>query len=140
MENKVELKLSEGGGFVEVLTGIAKDPINPKKQELSGTISAPINFWSQRLKNLGGDEVSSDDISYNKDSTYVEFNYSYQSIKLVVNAAHPSCITVRGSFIINPLFVELKINEPVAYDSHAALLMAIKGKSNIFPSIPVYEK
>lgn len=134
-----ELKITIDGDTKTLLIGEAKKPINPVNQTLSGTISAPINFWKARLSNLKDETVSTNNVNYNNDAAYVEFNYSDKSILLVVDAESPSKITVEGKFIINKLFKELEINTFEAYPDHLSLLKALRGKSNIFPSIEEYE-
>lgn len=140
MEN---FQVKVGEGTTTILEGKAPDPINFKQQHISGTISAPLNFWLTRSNMIISDGtshgLSTDGINYARDAAYVEFNYSNRSIRLVVAAAHPSQITVEGSFIVNPIFDALRINKPVDYGDHTALLSALRGKSDIFPSVSSYE-
>ena len=138
---KINLTLLDNTAIVNVLEGKLPEPINPKTQEISGTIDAPSEFWMKRneiLKPIGA-VATSDNINFNPDATYVEFDYKNATIKLVVAAAHPSQITVNGEFILNSIFAELNINTKEPYSDQNVLLGIIRYKSNIFETIEAHK-
>jgi hypothetical protein len=133
MESKLELK----EGVNHILEGKLPEPINFKRQEIFGTINAPSEFWNKRLLEIDIDRdfYSSDKINYNYDAAYIEFDYGNNTIKLTVNAAHPGEIIVNGSFIVNRVFNELKINKDDPYSNPNELLATVRYKSELFETI-----
>ena len=137
------IKVEAQNGVLHIYEGKLSEPINPKKQSISGTIDAPSEFFIKRhtfFSNTIGKPTSSDGLNYSYDASYVEFDYAKNTIELFVNAGHPGEIVVKGSFIENSIFQELKINSTESYSNPAQLLAVIRHKSNIFKSIEEHKE
>ena len=137
MEDKINI--TANGDKINILHGELPKPINPKAQEINGTIDAPSEFWKKRIMAVSKvDPYGSDGINYRPDVCYVEFDYGKNTIKLVVNAAHPGEVIVNGSFILNGLFASLNINTGEPYSNPNELLAIVRYKSNIFETIALH--
>lgn len=139
MKESINVDLSVKGdkGILHLLEGKLPDPENRKPISISGNINAPSEFWKKRNSSLAEQNSTSSENGTNYDFSlsHVIFNHSDQNIKLVIDEGSQREITINGSFVLNPIFKDIGINDPNrAYENQQELYRALKFAGHIFKS------
>lgn len=139
MKENINVELNAKGekAVLHILEGKLPDPENRKPFAISGNINAPSEFWKKRNKSLAelNDIKSENGTNYDWSVSHVIFDHSNKYIKLIVDEGSQREIEILGTFVLNPIFKELKINDPNgAYETRDELYRALKFSGHIFKS------
>lgn len=139
MKENINFEVNAKGekAVLHILEGKLPDPENREPITISGNINAPSEFWKKRNNALAqlNDSKSENGTNYDWTVSHVIFDYSNKYIKLIVDEGSQREIEITGTFVLNPIFKELKINDPNgAYENREELYRALKFSGHIFKS------